>query len=112
MSSFPSARAFREMGLYPFPLIDPHPGDPETGKRPRYEDWQPLSICATDAQVDAWDRNQRNLGLSLGPSRLVALDSDTPVADKWAAESLPQTPWITRTAKGHHRFYRLKDGEP
>lgn len=111
MSEFPSARAFRAMGLYPFPLIDAQPNDPDTGKKPRFDDWQPLAICATDEQAAAWDRNNWNLGLSLGPSRLVVLDSDTPAADEWAAESLPQTPWITRTAKGHHRFYRLKDEE-
>lgn len=110
--TFPSAQAFRAMGLYPFPLIDPQAGDPNTGKTPRFAEWQPLAICATDAQAEAWDRNGWNLGLSLGPSRLVVLDSDTPAADEWAAESLPQTPWITRTAKGHHRFYRLKDTEP
>lgn len=112
MNSFPSARAFRDMGLFPFPLIDPQPGDPQSGKTPRFHDWQPLAVCATDAQCDAWDANRWNLGLSLGPSRLVVLDSDTPAADEWARESLPATPWITQTAKGHHRFYRLKDEEP
>lgn len=39
----------------------------------------------------------------------MVLDSDTAAAEAWVAR-LPATPWITRTAQGRHRFYRLADG--
>lgn len=111
LPGFPSAATYREMGLYPFPLSDPQQGNPDTGKKPRFDSWQALAINASDGQREAWDRNNWNLGLSLGPSSLVVLDSDTAEADAWAMANLPQTPWITRTAKGHHRFYRLQAGD-
>jgi len=103
-----NALTFRSIGLYPFPLQDPVPGDCNSGKRPRFSDWQILAIEATDKQLELWSANGWNLGLSLGPSRLVALDSDTPAAEEWAAQ-LPPTPWVTATAKGRHRFYRLPE---
>lgn len=96
------------MGLYPFPLQDPIPGDDQSGKKPRFSDWQALAVHATNAQLEVWAASNWNIGLSLGPSRLVVLDADTPEAEQWM-ERITPTPWVTRTAKGTHSFYRLPD---
>jgi hypothetical protein len=36
-------------------------------------------------------------------------DSDTPEAEAWIAEYLPDTPFKVRTARGMHRYYRLRN---
>lgn len=106
-----SAVNLRTMGLFPFPLADPSTEDPRQFKRPRYAGWQAVSTDPEEFRLAHWDEQGWNLGLYLRPSRLVVMDSDTPEAEAWAAAKLPETPWMTRTAQGRHRFYRLAEGQ-
>ncbi len=80
-------------------------------KRPAMIGWQKYAIEATlDNLRDDWRRGFRAFGIYLRPSRLVVLDADTPAAKAWAAQTLPDTPMMTLTKRGDHRFYRLADG--
>lgn len=96
-------------GLRPFPLADHDAKDPRAFKRPRYTGWQNVATSSEHFRRAHWDEQGWNLGLYLAASRLVVLDSDTEGAEAWASSSLPETPWVTRTAKGRHRFYRLTE---
>ena len=93
-----TASRLRQMGLYPFPLKDHNPADEREFKRPLFVGWQNEAKRATPDELASADRSGCNLGLHLGPSRLVVIDTDTPEAEAWAAEHLPPTPWRTRTA--------------
>ena len=107
-----SAASLVAKGLYPFPLKDHDQHDPQSFKRPRFDGWQQQAENATEADLAEWDHQGYNLGLHLGPSDLVVLDTDTPEAEAWAQEHLPHTPWSQKTAQGRHRFYRLPEGMP
>lgn len=106
-----TAEDFHRLGLFPFPLKDPIPGVKNSGKEPRWRGWQLVAKRSTAKDRRAWAFYGWGLGLSLGPSRLVVIDTDTEEADRWAEEHLPATPWRTRTSKGHHYFYRLAEGQ-
>ena len=106
-----SADRLHEIALFPFPLRAPDPCDPNAFKRPLSPGWQELATTSTPVQREAWDKQGLNLGLYLQPARLVVIDTDTPEAEAWARQNLPQTPWRTRTAKGYHRFFRLSEGQ-
>jgi len=106
MSIF-SAVHMRAMGLFPFPLANPRILGREKFKHPGMRLWQFHAEFSCADQLISWDREGRNLGLYLRPSGLVALDSDTEEAESWATKNLPETPWVTNTAKGRHRLYRL-----
>ncbi|HQL49369.1 MAG TPA: bifunctional DNA primase/polymerase [Holophaga sp.] len=106
-----SAVRLRGMGFFPFPLGDHDARDLKAFKRPRYSGWQAIATTAEDFRLAHWDEQGWNLGLFLRPSRLVVLDSDTLEAEAWASGKLPETPWMTRTAQGRHRFYRLAEGQ-
>lgn len=47
------------------------------------------------------------LSASLG-----VVDTDAPEAEAWVAEHLPDTPFKVRTARGVHRYYRLRGEVP
>jgi hypothetical protein len=105
-----TATRLAAMGLYPFPLRAPDPNDPGAFKRPAHAGWQQEAEARSPEYLAVLDRGRFNLGLHLGPSRLVAVDTDTDEAESWAAKHLPETPWLCRTAHGWHRFYRVPDG--
>ena len=93
-----------ELGLRLFP-VTPH-------KKPAMAGWQQYAIQSTlDTIRDDWRKGYRAFGIYLRPSRIVALDADNEVADQWAQANLPETPMMTLTKRGSHRFYRLTDGE-
>ena len=105
-----SATALRALGLFPFPLQDHDPMTPQAFKLPRFSGWQEKAKNASDVDLKAWEESGFNLGLSLGPSDLVVVDTDTPDTEAWASQHLPSTPWKTKTSKGWHRYYRLPEG--
>jgi putative DNA primase/helicase len=104
-----TASRLAAMGLHPFALRAPNSGDPNAFKRPAYAGWQAEAEACSPETLALLDEAKCNLGLSLGPSRLVVVDTDTPEAEDWAAAHLPKTPWMVRTAHGWHRYYRLPD---
>lgn len=92
-----------ELGLKLFP-VTPH-------KRPALIGWQRYAEYATiDSIRNDWRRGYRAFGIYLAPSRLVVFDADNEVADQWAEDNLPETPMMTLTRRGSHRFYQLPEG--
>lgn len=92
-----------ELGLRLFPVT------PQ--KRPALKGWQTYAKMATIDHIrQAWKAGYRAFGIYLAPSRLVVLDADTPQADEWSQHMLPDTPMMTKTKRGMHRYYRLGDG--
>jgi hypothetical protein len=91
-----------ELGLKLFPVT------PQ--KKPALKGWQAYAVSATIEHIrQDWRNGFRAFGIYLLPSRLVALDSDTPAARGWSDQNLPETPMTTLTKRGDHRFYRLPD---
>jgi len=94
-----------ELGLKLFP-VTPH-------KRPALMGWQRYATIATIENIRNDYRNgYRAFGIYLRPSRLVVFDADNIAADQWADANLPDTPMMTITKRGSHRFYRLPDDAP
>ncbi len=63
-------------------------------------------------QVLKWfiDR-ELNIGVVTGAvSGIAVVDTDSPASEDWAKTHLPDTPWIVKTAKGRHRYYRHPGG--
>lgn len=61
---------------------------------------------ATREELDDWG----NYGVALGS--LGVLDSDTPEVEAWVAANAPPTPFMVKTARGVHRYYRLIGAAP
>lgn len=92
-----------ELGLKLFP-VTPH-------KRPAMVGWQAYAVNATiDSIRNDWRNGYRAFGIYLKPSRIVVFDADNKAADLWADSNLPETPMMTLTRRGSHRYYRLPDG--
>jgi hypothetical protein len=79
------------------------------GKIPT-EQWKRYQFHPPDEkQLREWfgGTRQPNLGIITGwVSRVVVVDTDDAVSELWAQDNLSPTPWMTRTSKGIHRFYR------
>lgn len=94
-----------ELGLKLFPITP--------RKRPMMTGWQRYAMGATlDDIRNHWRMGVRAFGIYLAPSRLVAIDADNEQADQWADATLPDTPMMTLTKRGAHRFYRLAENQP
>lgn len=107
---FTASKLF-ELGCFPFQLKPHDPANDRAFKQPLSVGWQSRAEAVTSSELTALDKAKCNLGLSLGPSRLVAVDTDSPEAEAWVAGNLPPTPWTTKTAQGFHRIYRLAEGQ-
>ena len=94
-----------ELGLKLFPVTEK--------KRPAMVGWQKYATNATiwDIRND-WRKGYRAFGIYLAPTRLVVFDSDNEQANAWAEQHLPDTPMMTMTKRGMHRYYRLPEGAP
>ena len=93
---------FYDLGLSVIPLQP-------RGKRPvvRWEKYQKRRV--DQEKITQWFGNGRdyNVGFVCGEvSNVVVIDCDSAEANVWADAHLPQTPMMTRTAKGTHRYYR------
>lgn len=94
-----------ELGLKLFP-VTPH-------KRPAMMGWQRYATLAKIENIRNDYRNgYRAFGIYLKPSGLVVFDADNEQADQWAEDHLPDTPMMTITKRGSHRYYRLPEGCP
>jgi hypothetical protein len=90
-----SAMALRilDLGLGVFPLR------PRT-KEPACRSWDDYVCSRVQAGL------LRQYGVALTEWIGVA-DTDTPDAEAWASAHLPFTPFVVRTARGFHRYYRI-----
>lgn len=94
-----------DLGLKLFPVT--------ANKKPAYKGWQKYAETATVAHIrEEWRKGFRAFGIYLAPSRLVVFDADNQVAMSWADDHLPESPMMTMTRRGNHRFYRLPEGLP
>ena len=97
------ARLLHEQGLHLLPLM---PGTKEPSIR--WAQWQkeqmPLSLLRGHLESYGADAG---LAIICGEgSELVVADLDDETAVAWAKDNLPPTPWMTKTARGQHWFYR------
>jgi putative DNA primase/helicase len=63
----------------------------------------------TDAELLAWFGTPvaRGLAIVLGEvSGLVAVETDSTETEQWCLRQLPPSPWMTRSARGIHRYYQ------
>lgn len=104
---------FWRRGLSIIPVPAPRPGalpsEPGGGKVPAIS-WRVYQqrLPTTD-ELDAWFPAdcETNLAIVTGAvSSVVAVDTDSEVAVRWATRHLPYTPWQTQTASGFHLFYQ------
>jgi putative DNA primase/helicase len=107
--TFEHVRRLHALGLSVIPL--------ESGsKDPALDSWKPYQTeRPTDADIRKWFGNgaRHNVGIVLGRvSSVVVIESDSPAAEAWCAAHLPQTPMMTRSARGLHRYYRRPLGVP
>jgi hypothetical protein len=84
---------------------------PLVGKRPAIANWQ--RFVPTSLSLRYWFGTRRcNLGMRTGEDLAgqggyVVGDTDTPEAEQWVAEHLPNTPMTALSGNGsRHRYYR------
>jgi len=113
--SLERALALYDLGLAIIPIPQPIPGTPAgkpgDGKTPAIN-WKRYQSKRADRNaLHAWFAKPQNNAIVTGAvSGLVVIDTDTPEAEEWAQANLPETPWLVRTAKGYHRYYRRHHG--
>jgi putative DNA primase/helicase len=71
----------------------------------------------TDAELSEWmtagclGRRVHSFGVVTGLiSEIVVVDSDSKDGEDWCQSNLPHTPWMVKTCKGVHRYYRHPGG--
>jgi len=74
------------------------------GKEPACASWDDYRCTRDQAS------RLQNYGVPLG--RLGVADSDTPETEVWNARYLVETPFKVQTARGRHRYYRLRGPLP
>jgi Bifunctional DNA primase/polymerase, N-terminal len=91
------AQTYARMGWPIIPLV---------GKVPAVRDWQRFEPTAVNRRY--WFGTRRsNVGLRTGVSGYVVVDTDTPAAEAWVRDHLPETPMRARSGGGSvHRYYR------
>ena len=102
-SVFDRAQRLHADGLHIVPL-EPRSKEPAT----TWSEWQRRQMPLTLLR-----RHLEGLGPDAGlaiicgeASGVVVADLDDEGAVAWARENLPPTPWVTRTSRGEHWFYR------
>lgn len=94
----------------PRPRPDAEPGTPGDGKVPALP-WGAYQLrLPTVTELEAWawfGHHPKNIAVITGAiSGVVVVDADGPGAFHWCHQHLPYTPWLTKTAKGYHLWYR------
>ena len=109
-----AAAAYLDRGWSPIPLQPPHRG----GKAPTLRAWQ--DHATTEVEVPGfWPAGAgRNIGLALGPSRLVVLDFDEPETFAPWADAHPEAAKSLTVARDGaaagrcHVYFTLEPGQP
>ncbi|HEX2460895.1 MAG TPA: phage/plasmid primase, P4 family [Vicinamibacterales bacterium] len=99
------------LGLSLIPL-KPGQKKPDTDALPNQSWARYQSERATDAELRSWFGNgaTRNVGIVTG--NVVVVETDNPEAEDWCKANLPDTPMMTRSARGFHRYYRRPPAIP
>ncbi len=112
-----AAAEYHARGWHPIPLAAPEPGNTSSGKAPTLRAWQNHRTAAHELARFWPDGSRGNIGINLGPSRLVVLDFDTPEAfAPWAAANpeAAQSFTVARTnaEPGRcHLYFALAEGQ-
>ena len=122
MTKIEAALSYVERGWFVLPLCWPtadgkcachkgHVKEKEIGKAPLLGDYYQY-LRPTEDDVRRWWTKwpQANIGILLGPSRLLVVDTDS--NDAWReakAKGLPPGPSV-HTGKGRHFYYRSREG--
>jgi hypothetical protein len=101
-----AARFYRNLGFSLLPL---------RGKIPALDHWKHLTQrLPTHAELLFWfyEERRHDIGIICGQvSRIVVLDGDSQEMVEWLERQLPRTGMQTKTAKGKHFYYRLREGQ-
>ena len=105
------ALALWRRGLSVIPVPRPVAGTPKgklgDGKVPAIAWKEYQARRATEAEVRAWFATEQNVAVITGAvSGVVAVDADSPEAERWIRRNLLRTPWRVRTGRGLHCYYR------
>jgi len=90
MLASPPALWFQQHRVKTFPVVS---------KVPRVSGWQ------TYEQTDAQAASLIDYAVVLGV--LAVIDTDNDEAEAWVSANCPATPFVVKTARGLHRYYRL-----
>ncbi len=88
---------FHDHNIGVFPVVTP-------GKTPACASWDDYEC--TRGQAERF----RNYGVRLGV--LSVVDSDSAATETWADRHVPETPFMVRTCRGWHRYFRLANPLP
>jgi hypothetical protein len=108
MTSLDQALSLWRHGLSVIPI--PRPDTHHDGKRPviAWKEFQQRR--PTEAELRRWFVGPSNLAVVTGAvSGVVVVDVDGPEAVPWVREHLCKTPWIVKTARGWHLYFRHPD---
>ncbi len=103
--SLDHALDYARRGLSVIPI--PAPDDRHDGKVPAIA-WRAFQQCAADKDtIRDWFRVEQNVAIITGAvSGIVAVDLDTPEAERYWVRHRPRSPWQVRTGRGWHLYYR------
>lgn len=94
-----------DLGLSVIPV--PRPGGTHDGKRPIIAWKQYQQRRPTEQEIRRWFAGPSNNAIVTGAvSGVVVVDVDSPEAVPWVKAHLVRTPWIVKTARGWHCYYR------
>lgn len=106
----------------------PSPFDTALALAPLGIRWTPLRARGKIPTVDSWQRRgvviptewvmepagPQNIGIITGHGReglaLGVVDTDEDYQEEWCGANLPPTPWMVKTRRGFHRYYRIPKG--
>jgi hypothetical protein len=91
-----------ELGLSLIPIL-------QGEKKPALPSWAPYQKqAATPETIRQWFTGTKNtFGVVTGEvSGLVVVDCDSTEAIQWAQDNLPSTPFVVKTGKGQHWYYK------
>lgn len=101
---------FERHGLSVIPV--PRPGKYADGKRPAILWREYQTRLPTEAEMRGWfERGRSNYAVVTGKtSGIVVIDVDDKKALPWLRWNLEATPWIVKTSKGWHCYYKYPRG--
>jgi hypothetical protein len=109
-SSLENALALWRRSLSVIPV--PRPDGVHDGKRPviKWREYQQRR--PTELEIRRWFSGPSNVAVVTGAiSGVVVVDVDSPDAIGWVRANLRPTPWIVRTRRGWHCYYRHPGGQ-
>lgn len=86
-------------------------GGPD-GKKPQVRGWHSMKLGLTTVTKRMQVAGSRTYGIRLDGLLVVDLDTDNEATRRYVDEAFPSTPFIVKTGRGEHRYYRHKGPTP